>query len=249
MSVMHAFPYPNTQLACFEPNLLGRDFAVGDIHGSFTALQQALDHIGFDTCKDRLFSVGDLVDRGPESEQVLDWLDKPWFHAICGNHDFMIWRAALDQPYAEVNYREHGGQWLDSIAPDLRQSIGEHLRALPLAMEIATPRGAVGLVHADCPYDDWQLMREQTLSAASIDCSLWSRARYLRHYTEPVRNIRAVIHGHNSVGRVQKLGNVFFIDTGGWRAGQGHFSLLELNALETHVGPGPVFIQPSRRYR
>ena len=60
----------------FEANALGRDFAVGDIHGAFADLRRALDAIGFDEHRDRLFSVGDLVDRGPESEAALEWLKK-----------------------------------------------------------------------------------------------------------------------------------------------------------------------------
>ena len=51
----------------FAQNTVGRDFAVGDIHGCFTELQRGLEAIGFDPSTDRLFSVGDLVDRGPES--------------------------------------------------------------------------------------------------------------------------------------------------------------------------------------
>ena len=51
----------------FAQNIAGRDFAVGDIHGCFTELQRGLDAIGFNPNTDRLFSVGDLVDRGPES--------------------------------------------------------------------------------------------------------------------------------------------------------------------------------------
>ena len=66
----------------FEQNTAGRDFAVGDIHGCFTELQRGLDAIGFDASADRLFSVGDPVDRGPESHHALRWLDRPWFHAI-----------------------------------------------------------------------------------------------------------------------------------------------------------------------
>lgn len=61
----------------FALNTRGRDFAVGDIHGAFEALQHALEAIGFDTEIDRLFCVGDLVDLGPESHQVLAWLGKP----------------------------------------------------------------------------------------------------------------------------------------------------------------------------
>lgn len=73
----------------FARNVAGRDFAVGDIHGCFSYLERSLEVIGFDEGVDRLFSVGDLVDRGPESDQVLTWLGKPWFHAICGNHEVM----------------------------------------------------------------------------------------------------------------------------------------------------------------
>jgi serine/threonine protein phosphatase 1 len=199
----------NPQLVRFNANRQGRDFAVGDIHGCFTALQQALDHINFNPVRDRLFSVGDLVDRGPESDQVLVWLDRSWFHAICGNHDFMIWRSALGDPYPEVNYLEHGGGWLNELDQEAQQRIGERLAELPLAIEVETPEGLVGLVHADCPYDDWKDMQNQPLSASSIDCCLWSRERYRRKYTIPVRNVRAVIHGHMTVSEMQTLGNVF----------------------------------------
>lgn len=68
-------------------NNRGRDLAVGDIHGHFERLQRCLDEVGFDPEVDRLFSVGDLVDRGPASEQALDWLAQPWFHAVQGNHE------------------------------------------------------------------------------------------------------------------------------------------------------------------
>ena len=63
-------------------NEQGRDFAVGDVHGCFTRLQDSLGRMGFDASRDRLFSVGDLVDRGPESEAALEWLAQPWFFAV-----------------------------------------------------------------------------------------------------------------------------------------------------------------------
>lgn len=238
----------NPQLVRFNANQQGRDFAVGDIHGCFTALQQALDHINFNPAKDRLFSVGDLVDRGPESDQVLDWLDRPWFHAICGNHDFMIWRSALGDPYSEVNHLEHGGGWLNELDQDAQRRVGKQLAALPLAIEVETPEGLVGLVHADCPYDDWQHMQAQPLSASAVDCCLWSRERYMHNYAAPVSNVRALVHGHMTVGCVQKLGNVFFIDTGGWRLDGGHFTFLELLTLSTVEGPRLATATP-RRYR
>ncbi|QNP49013.1 metallophosphoesterase [Diaphorobacter aerolatus] len=239
----------NPQLIRFSANTQGRDFAVGDIHGCFTALQQALDHINFNPTKDRLFSVGDLVDRGPESNLVLDWLNRPWFHAICGNHDFMIWRSALGDPYTEVNYVDHGGDWLDKLDHDRQRRVGERLAKLPLAIEVETPEGLVGMVHADCPYDDWQDMQNQPLSISAIDCCLWSRDRYLRNYVAHIRNVRAVIHGHITIDKVQKLGNAIYIDTGGWRTDRGYFTFLDLQTLAPTSGPGPAIPFIPRRYR
>ena len=88
-----AFWEPQSALAAppvlvrFGPNPDGRDFVVGDIHGMFQHLEVLLRDIGFDEQRDRLFSVGDLVDRGPSSALALDWLAKPWFVACRGNHE------------------------------------------------------------------------------------------------------------------------------------------------------------------
>ncbi|WP_156803421.1 metallophosphoesterase [Frateuria aurantia] len=46
---------------------------MGEIHGCFSRLEAALALVGFDAGRDRLFAVGDLVDRGPESAEVLNW--------------------------------------------------------------------------------------------------------------------------------------------------------------------------------
>ena len=53
-------------VARFEENATGRDFVVGDLHGMFSHLEALLNEVAFDESADRLFSVGDLIDRGPE---------------------------------------------------------------------------------------------------------------------------------------------------------------------------------------
>jgi serine/threonine protein phosphatase 1 len=227
----------NSSSQLFSLNKKGRDFAVGDIHGYFSALQTALDTVNFCPTVDRLFSVGDLVDRGPESHMVLDWLAKPWFHAICGNHDFMTWRAALGNPYLEVDHQMHGGAWLIALEADEQQRIGHRLASLPLVIEVQTPNGLVGIVHADCPYEDWAVMPKANPSEMDIEHFLWSIERYKRQYTVPVRSLHALVHGHMTVPEMKILGNVHFIDTGGW-SDRGHFTLLDLHTLKAHRGPG-----------
>ena len=172
---------------------------------------------------------------------MLQWLDKPWFHAICGNHDFMAWRSALGIPYPKADHLLLGGAWLEKVSGAKRSQLRRRLRALPLALEVETSLGLVGLVHADCPFDDWHEMQQAPWSridptSAVADCCLWSRERYTRQYPNPVRNVRAVLHGHMVVPYVKTLGNVYFIDTGGWTPG-GCFSFLELESLKATCGP------------
>ena len=87
---------------------MGRDLIVGDVHGCFTKLRASLDAVGFNLERDRLFSVGDLVDRGPESDRALEWLAQPWFHAISGNHEDMAIRWPLGFMFAG-HYVSNGG--------------------------------------------------------------------------------------------------------------------------------------------
>ncbi len=77
----------NPRVIMHPGNLQGRDFIVGDLHGHPDVLYQLMDQVGFDVDTDRLFSVGDLVDRGPNSAAALDLLDAPWFYPVLGNHD------------------------------------------------------------------------------------------------------------------------------------------------------------------
>jgi hypothetical protein len=74
----------------FDINTEGKDYFVGDIHGTFKRLKEALNAIGFDGKKDRLFCCGDLVDRGGSHRDMLDIIGQDWFHACLGNHDDML---------------------------------------------------------------------------------------------------------------------------------------------------------------
>ena len=99
----------------FTYNIQGRDFAVGDVHGHFSALHEGLETIGFNPNCDRLFALGDLVDRGPESTQVGNWLEQPWFYSVQGNHEAMACAAISgNDEHREVERDPHAdpsGKW------------------------------------------------------------------------------------------------------------------------------------------
>jgi serine/threonine protein phosphatase 1 len=218
----------------FAANTAGRDFAVGDIHGHFTRLQVALDSAGFDPAADRLFSVGDLVDRGPECRDVLVWLDKPWFHPVRGNHDDYVVR--FDTCDSE-NWVYNGGSWFAGLAWDEQREFAIQFAELPIAIEVETPGGLVGIVHADCPFPSWDQLRAELESPESNkrlkqvqNSCMWSRSRIQDCDICGVEGLRALVVGHTPLRQTAVLGNVHYIDTAGWM--DGHFTLLNLTTLE-----------------
>jgi serine/threonine protein phosphatase 1 len=89
-----------------------RYLAVGDIHGCFRALTTLADYVPF-TADDVLITLGDYVDRGPNSYAVLDWLiarlvGQGRLVPLRGNHDLMM-LSARDSEAARQEWLRYGG--------------------------------------------------------------------------------------------------------------------------------------------
>nr|WP_233874927.1 metallophosphoesterase [Paraburkholderia adhaesiva] len=230
----------------FGRNTRGRDFAVGDIHGMFSALSQLLDIVGFNLDVDRLFCTGDLVDRGPESPRALEWLARPWFHPVRGNHDDF----AIRWPQGTVDaatYLSNGGAWNIDNPPELQQRISDALDQLPIAIEVETEAGLIGIIHADCPLPSWRdfvtRLSEGHVSDEEHEhlarLAMWSRARLMALDPSGVGDIHAVVVGHTPVKGHSTLGNVHYIDTGAVFE-DGYFTLLDLTSLTPAYPPSRV---------
>ncbi len=244
----------------FARNERGRDFVVGDIHGMFSALEGFLHELSFDPGRDRLFSVGDLIDRGPESEAALQWLTgREWFHAIRGNHDQFLLDAAAD-PAGEwgqeydlwVNY--NGGMWWNSIPAPARDAYVRAFFALPLAAEVDCETGPVGIVHADVPEDrSWEEFLSALREGSREDSyhAIWSRRRMERYLHRGSAKgapavegrVACVICGHARGQRAVRMANLWMIDTGAayTRAMPGS----RFTVARIHPGPVRLFEHPT----
>lgn len=138
-------------------NSAGRDFVVGDLHGTYDPLLALLDRVRFDTTRDRLFSVGDLIDRGDQSMECLSLLNEPWFYAVRGNHDDMLLSAlsCFDSAlHTSADFLYNGGQWafdLNDEQMDALQGYAETLMRMPYVITVENEQGGVAfnLVHAE----------------------------------------------------------------------------------------------------
>lgn len=138
-------------------------YAIGDIQGCFATLRRLVDKFAFDPAHDRLWLVGDLVNRGPSSAATLRWAKNLGDAAICvlGNHDLHLLTVA------EGYERPHRGDTLQDIldAPD-RDEMLLWLRKRPL-MHV---ENGYALLHAGL-LPQWSVARARQL-ASEVEAAL-----------------------------------------------------------------------------
>lgn len=203
-------------------NTEGRDFVVSDVHGTYTVVAAALNGVGFDWKRDRLFSVGDLVDRGPESRRALAFMRNPRIWPNRGNHEDLFLEMYEDgdtPPEEAVTYwtDRNGMSWWRDLVQAERMEMITAFRALPLVQEIETVRGTVGLVHGEVPKGmDWQTFIDaiEAGDKRTTKSALWGRDRITHNDDTGVRGIDRVFSGHTIIDQPTRLGNVYYIDTG-----------------------------------
>lgn len=206
-----------------EENKIGTDYIIGDLHGCYDTLQFALRRVGFNPEKDRLFSVGDLVDRGSQSEECAQLLAEPWFYAVIGNHEQMAIDCVDCPRYDQFCYHANGGQWFMDLPFSMQKHYADEFRKLPVAITIGNK---YGIVHADPLFADWEKVAELLGSPDFtrdnfpleydniLNGFVWSRAKIQYRDQTVIENIGTVFCGHTPVKEPEMHGNVRYIDTG-----------------------------------
>ncbi|WP_157792628.1 metallophosphoesterase [Thiomicrospira microaerophila] len=213
-------------------NRLGRDFFISDIHGHKPKFERALARVGFNLeAGDRLFCVGDLVDRGSDNLQILGkQLHWPGFYSIKGNHELMLLDQFDQQPlnygiYSYGGMRNthtlNGGRWFEKCRQPTRERVVQQISQLPLTLEVDTAYGRIGLVHAEVPLGqtDWSAFLHQLgRDGKLVEQAVWGRDVLYAHQAHKpiaaVTGIDAIIHGHTLVCKPVAVANRLYIDTG-----------------------------------
>ncbi len=137
---------------------------IGDIHGCWRTFERLLERIDWNAAKDELWLVGDLVNRGPDSLQVLRWVvaHETRLTAVLGNHDLYLLARACGIAAGKKT------DTLDEIleAPD-RDELLEWLRRRPLMHQF----GRFVLVHAGLA-PEWNIeLAHGYVDAIGVDCA------------------------------------------------------------------------------
>lgn len=225
-----------------------RVFAIGDIHGCFTALTVLENYVPF-AAADRLVTIGDYVDRGPDSRAVLDWVIEHKTNGrlipILGNHELMMCAARESQRHYDEWIACGGVAALKSYA---RLGRNGRLRDVPEAHWEFMKRGCRAYYETETHFF--------VHANAYPDMPLDEQPDYMLYWEQfndppPHKSGRIMVCGHTpqASGRPRNIGHAVCIDTrahaGGWltcldiqsgkywqanQRGQVRTGFLELNA-------------------
>lgn len=172
-----------------KPGSDDRFLIVGDVHGQMEMLERLMKLVGYSPVFDHVVCVGDLIDRGPASGDVLKWFAGGVSRtSLTGNHEALM----VDAEIATRTYNlwmGNGGDWSLTCDP-LEVSVLRRLANwFPLAAEIhLADERLIGIVHAEVPPGRaWKDVRRCGSIRArahedwsdSLEVSLvWGRQRY-----------------------------------------------------------------------
>ncbi|HAW1184650.1 TPA: serine/threonine-protein phosphatase [Escherichia coli] len=164
----------------------------GDIHGCLEQLRRKLWHCGFDPWRDLLISVGDVIDRGPQSLRCLQLLEQHWVRAVRGNHEQMAMDALADNQQKQA------------------KTALEKCQHLPFILEVHSRTGKHVIAHADYPDDVYEWQKDVDLHQV-----LWSRSRLgERQKGQGITGADHFWFGHTPLRHRVDIGNLHYIDTG-----------------------------------
>ena len=212
-----------------------RLYAIGDVHG-------CLDHLiglmtlmkaheaNLPTAQTYIVFLGDLIDRGPDSAGVLDWVtkfstDSEGCFTLLGNHEEMFLKALAGDHEALVPWLEYGGdETLRSygVSNDILFS-GDPYQ-ITIAMQKRVPKAHKVFLEScldSIDFGDYMLAHagvdpKKALDAQDRRSLLWIREPFLSH-AKPLAKM--IVHGHTIEESVKRYPHRIAVDTGAYNGG------------------------------
>ncbi len=210
----------------FEENKLGRDFVIGDLHGCYNLLFEGLSKLDFDKEIDRVFSVGDLIDRGPNSEKCLSLLYEPWFHTVKGNHEEIL-QIIVDEGGDWDWWCENGGEWSKDVTVDNLREYARIIKSLPIAISVGSGETRFNVIHAEFYGTDEELDKGE-FDHRTIQTMLWSRSGWYNIGTPlNLPGLSPTFCGHTILSTITKNGSLIGIDCGAYKQERGSLAIIQ----------------------
>ena len=212
-----------------------RAYAVGDIHGRVDLLEHLLAKIHADlqhrpAPKTLLVFVGDLVDRGPSSAQVIERLRcyrrdgvRPVF--LLGNHEEVLLRIIAGDSSVVESWLKFGGlQCLQSYGVTLASIRGRSAEQVVEIVRASVPPEHVEFLESfadSCRFGDYLFVHAGIRPGVEVDQQSQADLRWIREpflFDETDHGF-VVVHGHTITDEVEERPNRIGIDTGAYRSG------------------------------
>ncbi|MCY6490397.1 metallophosphoesterase family protein [Leptolyngbya sp. GGD] len=211
-----------------------RRIVIGDVHGHYDGLMNLLDTIAPEA-SDQVYFLGDLIDRGPQSYQVIEFVKNSPYQSLLGNHEHLLLEAFPNgQVYAPAlqAWLQSGGRATVASYTDMDVLV-EHvqwIRTLPTYLDL----GDVWLVHAG-------VHPEMPLEQQGYAEFCWIRDEFHRS-TQPYFSDKVIITGHTITftfqgvvpGAIARGQGWLGIDTGAYHPKSGWLTALDIDNAIVH---------------
>lgn len=212
-----------------------RAYGVGDVHGRLDLLEQMIAKIEEDIgarrpAKNVIVFLGDLIDRGPQSAQVIERL-RTWRPAtaktvfLCGNHEEVLLRVLAGEATVLADWLKFGGaECLASYGVDVDRLSDVHESVALSAVRAAIPADHRAFLESFADtfrFGDFLFVHAGIRPGLAVAAQAQKDLRWIR---DPFLDDQGdhgfvVVHGHTISERVEERANRIGIDTGAYRSG------------------------------
>jgi serine/threonine protein phosphatase 1 len=205
-----------------------RRIVIGDVHGHYDALIKLLDSVS-PSSEDQIYFLGDLIDRGPRSADVVEFVIQNNYPCLRGNHEEMLLDVVGSGQVSMEMYQgwlySGGHATVASYNSKIPQEHIDWIKSLPTYLDL----GDVWLVHAGI--DPELPIEEQT---AEQFC--WIRDEF-HSMAQPYFHDKLIITGHTITftlpgvhpGQIAAGPGWLDIETGGYHQNSGWLTGLDVD--------------------